>query len=980
MVAPHIGARMSCRKQGWELERMRTSTEHRVAVKDAACRNRARRALLLAGVMSLAALPAMAEPVQFDIPAEDLRTALLAFGKQSKWRVTVAPEVVDRQAPAINGRQEPVDALKRLLGSDLTFEFLDATNVIVRPAGRQSMQAPKTSPRPSVAATAEVPPEELVVTGSRLSGVANGAVETRAYSLEKIEMSGQTSLTGFLATLPEVSVTQPFTSSANYGATASVQLRGLPVGTTLVLLDGQRLDTSALAAFGFDINMIPSALVERIEIVPVGSSAVYGSDALAGVVNIITKHKQSGFEVETTYADADHFRDRRTNGAGGYSWDSGYVSLGVSYQRRSGLRVSDRDEVASGDFRRYANVGGRDARTTACAPGSIASANGSALPGLSASTALVPANLNAPTIAAFLLGAGRTFLCNRQQNAVNPMTQYGALVAGEQQVGDVTAFGNMLYSRGRNRSDSDFGFPLTNRSVPASNFYNPFGQAILLNSALPIPYSYSTSSNFFRATAGIKGSLGGWSYRLYGTFIEDDASSADHSVVNDAALILALASNSATTALNPFNPAASAPSVLGSIALTRTIPFESSMTLAGGYVQRAITALPAGDVQFLLGGELERDRFLRGGSSAITEAARRSKAAFSELSIPLLSESWIGSLSTNIALRYNDYSDFGQRYVPQYSAQWSLTPEISFRASYSKSFRAPALIQLYTLPATGTQLTSNFPDPLNKGAIYSFSQISGGNPNLKPEFGRSTAFGATWKRADLFGMELNATYFRTQESNRIVTPNGPFIQVMIDNPNLLPGRVIRDASGRIASVNTSFSNFGNIDVAGIDLDVSFRLQSRWGEFRPSLSVSQFTKYKAVVTPGTATVDRLGKATAGDVWAPRTRGTLGLAWSHDAYRANLAARYIGRYVDYPGTNSLTTTIGGYTFFDGSFEIDLTKLSRLEVFGSKSYLRFTGSNLLDRKPQYSNFNSGTSGFDPLEDDIIGRLLGISFGIRW
>jgi iron complex outermembrane receptor protein len=228
-------------------------------------------------------------------------------------------------------------------------------------------------------------------------------------------------------------------------------------------------------------------------------------------------------------------------------------------------------------------------------------------------------------------------------------------------------------------------------------------------------------------------------------------------------------------------------------------------------------------------------------------------------------------------------------------------------------------------------------------------------------------------------MELGVTYFRTQESNRIVSP-GSFLQAIINDPTILPGRVQRDASGRISSIDTSYANFGSIDAAGIDVDLSFRIQTALGEFRPTLSVSQFTKYMAAITPTTGLVDRLSKATNSDVWAPRTRGTLGVSWSRDGYRANLAARYVGHYTDYPGVNNLTRTIGGYAFLDGGFEIDLSKLAQFDGFRSKSYVRITGSNLLDKKPTYSNYANGNWGVDPLQDDLIGRLLGVSVGIRF
>jgi iron complex outermembrane recepter protein len=439
-----------------------------------------------------------------------------------------------------------------------------------------------------------------------------------------------------------------------------------------------------------------------------------------------------------------------------------------------------------------------------------------------------------------------------------------------------------------------------------------------------------------------------------------------------------LASSSPATALNLFNPGASAPGVLESIGLTRHFIYEVTTALGGGYVQGPLLSLPAGDLQVVVGGELQRDTFLR-NSSTFSSAYRRSKAAFGELSIPILTDSIVGSLSFNAAVRVTDYSDFGQRYMPQYSGQWTIIPDVALRASFGKSFRAPQLLQLFQGSTMAPQAAGNFFDPLFKGATYTYTALTGGNRDLQPELGRSYAFGATWKRADWLGMELGVTYFRTQESNRIVGP-GSFIQALVNDPNLIPGRVIRDATGRVSLIDVRFANFGAIDAAGVDIDLSFRVPTSIGDFRPSVSISRFTKYMAALTPTTGLVDRLSKASNSDVWAPRTRGTLGVLWSYDAYRANLLTRYVGHYSDYPGANNLTRTIGGYAFVDGSFEIDLSKFAMFDRVPGKSYVRFTASNLLDKKPTYSNYLGGSLGYDPLQDDIVGRLLGMTVGLRF
>jgi len=174
--------------------------------------------------------------------------------------------------------------------------------------------------------------EEVVVTGSRIpTHVNEGAQEVKIYTREKIEQSGRSTVADFLNTLPAASVSITESSigtQPNYGVT-TVQLHGLPVGTTLVLINGRRLETSGSSQAGtaafFDLNNIPLAAVDRVEVVSEGSSAIYGSDAIAGVVNIILKRNFDGFETNLKYGGASGTDE--TNAS--LAWGRRYFYSGV---------------------------------------------------------------------------------------------------------------------------------------------------------------------------------------------------------------------------------------------------------------------------------------------------------------------------------------------------------------------------------------------------------------------------------------------------------------------------------------------------------------------------------------------------------------------------------------------------------------------------------------------------------------------------
>src|SRR6266853_6413033 len=136
--------------------------------------------------------------------------------------------------------------------------------------------------------------EEVVVTGSRIPGATGqGAQDVQVYTREKIEQSGQTTVADFLNTLPDASISSNSLTSGIPGA-ATVQLHGLPVGTTLILINGMRVETNFYGFF--DLGNVPLAAIERIDVLPVGSSAIYGSDALGGAVNLITRQNFNGLE------------------------------------------------------------------------------------------------------------------------------------------------------------------------------------------------------------------------------------------------------------------------------------------------------------------------------------------------------------------------------------------------------------------------------------------------------------------------------------------------------------------------------------------------------------------------------------------------------------------------------------------------------------------------------------------------------------
>ena len=954
----------------------------------------------------------------FNLPSQSLADALRAVGGQASTNVFFEPRLVAaHQAPALDGRLTVAEALTRLLqGTGLTYRYLDDNTITIVPvlaaAGESSRDTPEITPaahgetaeetaRPKIyhrfrlaqleqttpgeariasnVAPAIDSDQEVVVTGSRLGRAkTEGPVPVQVYDRERIERSGQTTISDFLNTLPAVSTSTPENGGVFAGQT-TIQLRGLAQGTTLVLINGRRLQNGgATAYYGgyFDLNNIPAAAVERIEIVPQGSSAVYGSDALAGVVNIILKKDFDGFQANAHYGAGSDIDDKSIDFAIGQDWGRGSLSVIGSYYERSELQSTDRAITSSPAY---------GPLTDRCSPGSVTSANGAALPGLSASFAAIAEGVTGrPTLGDFTAGTRNYCRQYGEGNVIPPAERASVFASGIFELTDsVELFAELMYSH--NEQATWYYYPAhINRLVPASNAFNPFGVDVLVSTKLISPETkrtYDGSGEFTRPLIGARGQfaqdwkweVAAWESRDKSEYVQT-ANSAD-----PTALLAALASSNPATALNMFSDVS-----LGSSDLLRSI-YRPAITrmrgesqVANGFVQGSLFELPAGPVEVVLGGEYVRNKLIWNGDEVTSTFAydREATSFFSEVRVPIVgaTNSQAGDkLAFTAAVRYDDYSDFGSDVTPQYALEWRPLDTLLVRGSYAEAFRAPGLVQVYA-PLRYFNGGCCVNDPLNGGASVLYDQVSGGNPNLKPERGESRSLGLVWSPLSLEGLQTSLTYWELEQNDR-ATQNIP-AQVYVDNPDLFPGRVQRDPiTNQITIIDVTFINFGEVRVKGVDFDVSYRIGSGAGTFVPSLSLAEITEYKGAVLPNTPLTSRLGKADF-EAWAPRRKGTLALGWSLGSYSANATARYVSSYTDFQQLGPTTRQLGDFWIYDVSGKYEIAGNGR---FYDSAYVQFAVVNVMNSLPPYSAAGSGTKGYDATQYDIRGRFLSLNFGLR-
>ncbi len=990
-------------------------------------------------------------------PARPMAEALLSIARQTGVSVTFDPAgVAGRTTQAVSGRLSAHEAISRAVqGSGLVAEATAKGVVVVRPAagpppGGGQPTAPAAS-RPAAAGAYGTPdgrplwlvqaqasagaqggqagasgtaggageadaqgaqaaqaaqPAQLAqrveVTGSRLRRIdSETSLPVNVYTREQIDRSGQPTLERFLAGLPEVSISPGegglATSTLGQG---TVQLRGLPIGSTLVLVNGRRVQAvGSSSANMFNLSLIPLAAVERVEVVPVGSSAVYGGDALAGVVNIILKKSVPGQALDLRLGTARGIGDGSLSLAFGGSDEQGSFMVLGSYHQTTPLTMAERAFFVDADYRRF---GGPDVRSRSCTPGTVVSADGANLPGLGAPLAAIPAHSGGSplTIADFVPTAGQDHLCNpnaslRGRALVHGTETYGVHALGERRVGgELWAFAELTHAQNRLRAQES-GLALANQLVGANNPYNPFGVPVRVTARLGEEnglQTFSRDTDYTRALLGLRGPLwAGWDFEATAATSRDTSERRIRLVAVDAvARNAALAASDPAVALNPFTTGrAASDEVLRGIwsdGLHRGVGRKDAVSATA---RGALFTLPAGPVEASVGLEYARDQFqtLIPGS-ANYDIRRSAGAAFGELVAPLLrqrgpvggpasgsasAQGW--SLATlTLAARRDSYADFGS--AATYQAGLELRPArtLLLRAAAASSFKPPTLLQTHVQESTTTSETLALVDPARGNEpILGATVLRNNNPALNPEKGRAYSLGAYWEPAAGSRFGLGAWQIRIDGLISVVLP-----QVVLNHEALFPAFVRREPAaqgqpGRVTELAYSEVNFGGVQTAGFDVEASHAWASALGRWRLGASAARTLKYDVAMTPGAPMEARLGRRYL-DFWAPQWKGRLSAGLDRGGWGVGLTSRYLGAYKD-AGTSE--RALGDYWVHDLSAHLDLKKTGLSLGSLRAASLSLAVANLADKQPQFA---ATAPYYDLTQADWRGRYGSVRLSVNW
>lgn len=967
--------------------------------------------------------PSNAQGAQYilDIPRLPIIDALKEFTTQTGLQISFWPDAQTDQSVVVGplqGKFTAEVALTRLLAaSGLAFKRTNDRSLVVmapsllstprngvtgsdqarsRLAEGQPYLQPRRQPpsqkRADVALSGSAaidgglagePLDEVIVTGSRMERSGEGPAPVQVFTRRTIEVLGAASIPDVLRYIPQ----QPFTRAEHYyyNAAQYSQMRGIGVDTTLILINGRRVvpTSNSLTVNAFDLNSIPLAAVDRIEVLSDSASAIYGADAMGGVVNIVLKKEIPQPVIDVQYGGASGGAELlRASLSAGYSTERFRSSLIFDYYSRDFLLGAERDRWVDQDFTRY---GGTDYRSASGTPGTVRSQTGGNLPGLASSFATVPNGSSGIglTPADFAATAGmrnRTSTLSTLSIIPEAHQRSMALFSEYDLTPQMVAFAEVLYTN-RETVSQDQIYSVQSALVPATNPFNPFGQPVLVDFLLDglEPRRFVHDLEMIRGASGLRGSLGSsWNWEIAAAASTETDDALGTSQVSAARVSAALAATDATRALNPFvdGPAGS-PELLDSLIEPNIHHHFSRGRQLSAFMRGEVFELPAGPVQAVIGGEWRDEEIIYDDLTQAVDNGRDVRATFTELRVPLIggtAHTRGAVLSMTLAARLDDYSDFGSTVNPQLGMMWRPANDILLRASYGTSFRPPSLFELHAPRTMVTNFTLR--DRARNNALSNVTFLAGGNADLQPIEAESMTAGFVLTPSVLPGLRLLGNYWKIRTENRVTLLH---FTSLLANEEVFSSRIVREEPtladiaaglpGRLLQLDISRMNFGRLSTDGIDVEASYEIDTRWGDFTPRLSATWVHEFTTVDLPMTTPVDRVGIAhPAGSI--PRWRVVGSLGWKRNGVGLSTTIDWLPGYMD-ATTGGLTgRRLPSRTLVDMQASLTMDELLGPSPLWNDLTLQAGVKNAFDELPPFADIGFAI-GFDSSQGELIGRF---------
>lgn len=910
------------------------------------------------------------------------------------------------------------------------------------PAGATIGQVPPSDPAApaleqqagsaSPEATAEA--QDIVVTGSRL---ARSTFETptpvTAIGEKQLEAKAATSVPDLLRDLPALRPNRNNGSATDVGAT-TFNIRSLGPTRTLILIDGQRVLNSSPTG-GFDLNLLPAPLIQRLEIVTGGASSVYGSDAVTGVVNVFLNGKMTGGKLDIQ-SNISSRGDNQTISASlaygaRFAGDRGHIVLAGSYFDRPDILYQGTRDWGSNS-------------TTLIPNASYTATNGQYRQFIAPNVQLSNMTYGGVITSAgalknvqfgeggaqsrFVQGTNISSVYMQGGQGVSLSPQLGVLIPSGERINGygrlsyefspaLEAHISVLAARTRQEQTNVYNYNNGDITVRRDNPYLPANilatmvannlQTVSLgrlNTELGLNDN-TTTNTYIRSSGGLSG-------KLFDGFTWDGTVNYTHAIYdnqsknnrNNANWLLALDAVRGpngqpicrSTLTNPNNGCVPANVFgvntvsAGAVAYatgTSFIKAYSTQFDANVNAKGSPFSTWAAPVQVAVGGEYRRETVnftsdpisavngWRQASSAPYRGAVEVKEVSAEIGIPLARDvRFLKNLELDLAGRYVDYSTSGGTFVWKVGANWSVSDAIRFRGTYSRDFRAPTINELFaaTTIRQGAVVLDRF-SPSNQSVVS--ATATGGNTNLQPEAAHTITFGVVLRPDFLPGFQFSVDAFDIKLDGAISVLGA---QEVVDRCFAggadFCGNITRNAAGQITLVRTTTFNAQSLKTRGLDFEASLRRPLGTGH----ITLSQLATYvdRLITVSNGISVDTAGQLTGSNA-TPKWRTSTTLTYDNGP----LLLRALGNFV---GGGKYDNTYGPLDLdqlhFKGRFYLDLS--AQYDV--TKSFQIYAKvENATNVAPpltaESSVIRAGAANASSFYD-VIGRNYGVGVRVKF
>lgn len=888
--------------------------------------------------------------------------------------------------------------------------------------------------------------DTVTVTGSRISNPnAISPTPINVMTADDIKATGAVNIGDVMTQLTQVGTSFTMGNSTRFIGTAGVQpidLRSLGTSRTLVLVNGRRFVGSAAGSTDVDVNLIPADFIERVEVITGGASAVYGADAVSGVVNFILKKKYTGAALHVQYGDSEHggFNKGLVSLTGGmnFAQDRGNVAVSVEHSTQGSLEFPDR--FGHQAYRALQTPGGPTGTALFSNAGGYKTINAGTFALGGQRYVFNPDHSARPQNLGTFHDSSGCQDCDRidTNQVLQLQPRYGRT--------SVTAIGSFditpehrLYAEGsyshvnvKTFSQPAFGSYVINRD---NAYINPaLGALMDANNAQTITVGRfdvdagrrgeDTRRDIARVVFGGNGVIAGdWEYDasvVYGTMDEtrhnlnnrlvDRFADSIDAVRDPSGNIVCRSGAAGCIPTSIFGDGAIDPRAAQWFNTTTTTTSRVTQFVGGGSItNNNLFQMPgnAGSASMVAGVEFRResskqinDPLDRNGETFLnaipnSSGAYNVKEGYLEFVAPLLADhTLVKNLTFDSAARFSDYDSIGHTKTWRWGLDWAIDDNVRLRGTMSSAVRAPNIGELYSGQSVNF---ANFKDPCSVTEIgngsksraancqalgvpvgfdsaqaSSYKGLSGSNPNLKPELGRTWTAGFVFTPTFIDGFGMNVDYWNIKLTNAITQLDFETVaKHCVDSStgidNIYCANITRGADHEISNIVAVNENISQLNTSGIDFGAYYTHAVGAGKLQLNLDVTKviaYTEYPFQDDPTTTQQDN-GTATTAGAW-PKWKASLRATYAINNWVFNWNTRFFSRMLrvtneSYKANPTSTTPI----YSASGFYNDVRASYDFKNTGLQVYAGIT--NVFDRNPPVNVFGTtGASG----NYDVIGR----------